>query len=642
MDESQVLKFQPWKSAIDVTFWHALKTRKLDDYKLDVSPKKIRGVYGFPRVLQPQAFVSLSQEAFKSDLDNERINENCINGSVKLFNTFEDFKQCDFDAFLHNSGQQLIDDIKSGKILENPSLLNSFSMICFADLKKYQFYYWFCFPAVKSIKFHSSTFKQFEPRNISLPDQIKLFLDSNPTHKSGFLISDNNENYEISRLPVKLECQNPVFAFMDPSGLENNPGWPLRNLLLFLFHQYEVQSVEILCIRSISLKDSILLTVTLPVPLNLTEISFTGWELNTKHRMGPRFVDLSSSMDPLILAENSVDLNLQLMRWRRMENLDLPLMRNAKCVLFGAGTLGCYVSRVLLGWGFRDISFVDNGRVSYSNPVRQPLFVFADCVNGGKFKAEAAAEQLRNIYPSVNSKGYVISIPMPGHPVSDKEVPRVKQSIYEIQQLVKEADIVFLLTDSRESRWLPTVLSAAYDKICINLALGFDTFSLIRHGGSPKHPNRLGCYFCGDITAPSDSLSNRTLDQQCTVARPGLAPCASALGVELSVALLHHPMQQRAPADKSVSVSDEIENPWGLLPHRIFGYLSHYQNVVGSSEAFDGCTACSSRIVEAFRETGDEFILKACQSKGFLETASGLAELQKQQDEHQWELDDWD
>lgn len=44
---------------------------------------------------------------------------------------------------------------------------------------------------------------------------------------------------------------------------------------------------------------------------------------------------------------------------------------------------------------------VDNGRVSYSNPVRQSLFVFEDCMQGGKPKAEAAAESLRKIFPGV-------------------------------------------------------------------------------------------------------------------------------------------------------------------------------------------------------------------------------------------------
>lgn len=42
---------------------------------------------------------------------------------------------------------------------------------------------------------------------------------------------------------------------------------------------------------------------------------------------------------------------------------------------------------------------VDQSTVSYSNPVRQSLFEFADCANGGKPKAEAAVAALKRIHP---------------------------------------------------------------------------------------------------------------------------------------------------------------------------------------------------------------------------------------------------
>ena len=103
------------------------------------------------------------------------------------------------------------------------------------------------------------------------------------------------------------------------------------------------------------------------------------------------------------MADTAVDLNLKLMRWRILPELNLDNISKTKCLLLGAGTLGCYVGRILLAWGVRNITFVDNGKVSFSNPVRQPLFSFNDCLQGGVFKAEAAAKALREVFPGVVS-----------------------------------------------------------------------------------------------------------------------------------------------------------------------------------------------------------------------------------------------
>lgn len=143
---------------------------------------------------------------------------------------------------------------------------------------------------------------------------------------------------------------------------------------------------------------------------------------------------------------------------------------------------------------------------------------------------------------------------MPAFSVGESLKGKVTSALTEIESLVQQHDVIFLLTDSRESRWLPTMLAATHKKvrfslswlkniliylftigmldrqIVLNAALGFDSYLVMRHGSnattdiavdqttppmatsSSSHinglkcidGNYLGCYFCNDITAPGN------------------------------------------------------------------------------------------------------------------------------------------
>lgn len=43
---------------------------------------------------------------------------------------------------------------------------------------------------------------------------------------------------------------------------------------------------------------------------------------------------------------------------------------------------------------------------------------------------------------------------------------KVKEDVNLLHDLIRQHDVLFLLTDSRESRWLPTVIGSVEKKVC--------------------------------------------------------------------------------------------------------------------------------------------------------------------------------
>ncbi|XP_058463685.1 ubiquitin-like modifier-activating enzyme ATG7 isoform X2 [Malaya genurostris] len=356
------------------------------------------------------------------------------------------------------------------------------------------------------------------------------------------------------------------------------------------------------------------------------------------------------------LAEKSINLNLTLMKWRLLPDLDISIIKKTKFLLLGAGTLGCGVARSLLAWGAHQITFVDCGKVSLSNPVRQNLFMYDDALNGGKPKASTAAERLKQIHPFVTSTGYCLQIPMPAHSVGELRKSDINETLNTLKNLINCHDVVFLLTDSRESRWLPTMLAAFYGKMTINTALGFDSFLVMRHGTNIStskssctssrvieglkeiEGSNLGCYFCNDIVAPGNSLKDRTLDQQCTVTRPAVANIASSLAVELTIALLQHKFRDAASAfyqlsNDTINREDIPEDILGIVPHSIRGNICSFDYLITATERFSECIACSKRILEKFKQEGNDFVIDVLNSSTILEEVSGVTKLTCQANE---------
>ena len=673
--QGEVLQFVPFQSSLDSGFWHELGKRKLEQYQLSEAPVNLTGSYSNGRAI-PTPFLSLDYCAFDEVVSLSNLDFSAP-GVLYNTNTLVAFTSSDKKALLESSGLKIWSAINSGSAIGDPSLLSSFLLLTYADLKKCNFNYWFAFPALtpeepvtfKNLLTIDKVFKTEEL--IALHNAYDSFQKEYPSC-GYFFVKRDGDIFSLKPLTAFDEVFNVekpfTVGFCDPSMLDTNPGWPLRNFFFLLAQTWgdKLKEINVLCYRDYTQKGvrkighSLLIEgVTLPLKRDSSDLpKVIGWERNEKNKLSPRFVNLSASMDPKRLAESAVDLNLKLMRWRILPSLDLVSIRECKCLLLGAGTLGCNVARCLLGWGIRKITLVDNSKVSYSNPVRQSLFQFTDCFNGGIKKAQAAAEALKNVFPGVDAEGVELTIPMPGHSIgSEKEaVDEVRASVTKLEELIQAHDTIFLLMDTRESRWLPTLLCRYYSKLCINAALGFDTFMIMRHGFLPPQVglelspsesllthipgSELGCYFCNDVVAPTDSTRDRTLDQQCTVSRPGLSMIAGALAVELLSTIIQHPDKGLAPADSNADQDDiDTASALGLVPHQIRGFLSRYQNVLPASKRFDKCTACSDIVLEEYRNNGFEFLCKVFNCPNFLEDLTGLSQLYAETlDDHIWEL----
>lgn len=562
------------------------------------------------------------------------------------------------------------------------TFLNAIAMWTYADLKTHNFQYIVAFPAVDLESAVSAT---KAPANTTLTEaQLAAIVAVANAKASGpktlnddvtpfVAILDPTAGTVAAVLPLtpnNAARPNAIVVYNDASEYAEHPGWAIRNLLAAL----RVGRPATTHLKFLGLRDVNAFAANTSVVFDCSMEALTsgpavdaslpfkivGWATKAIER-----ISMGSMMNPAALAESSSRLNISLMKWRMMPALDLDKIKDCKALLLGSGTLGCNIARHLMMWGVNHITMVDRGRVSYSNPVRQTLFEVEDVVQG-RNKCDAAVAALKRILPTVNATAVNMTIRMPGHRVDaedPEEVAKCREDVEQLEALIKSHDVVFELLDSREARWLPTVLATFHNKPVINTALGFDAYVVMRHGlrSTTDSPNgRLGCYFCNDVVAPVDSLTARTLDQQCTVTRPGVSAMASALTIEMLAALYNHPQFFECPAYKSsedgnagthahgATAADKYgaaECCLGIVPHQIRGSVADYSQLPMNGVYFPKCAACSEPIMVAFEKEGFPFILTCLNNPKHIETITGLEADRIAVEEKyggDWDDDGWD
>ncbi|GFY88970.1 ThiF family protein [Actinidia rufa] len=665
----------PFQSAVDEGFWHRLSSLKLNKFGIDESPIPITGFYAPCSHSQVSNHLTLLAESLPPEPSEQSLvtmssrgnrNKCSIPGILYNTNTLEGFHALDKQSLLKAEAEKVWEDIHSGKAEEDSAVLSRFLLISFADLKKWSFHYWFAFPAL--VLDPPATLVDLRPASqwLSLEEAESLSAACNEWRSSSattdvpfFLVSLLLQIHMLllSNLKDWESCQNDghkfLFGFYDPCHLPNNPGWPLRNLLALICSRWKLEKVYFFCYRenrgfadlSLSLIGEALISVSQGFLEYINNICLgwkdhqhmpyaVGWEFNRGKKV-PRCISLAKSMDPTRLAISAADLNLKTYEMACFTIFEPKhLMSAAKCLLLGAGTLGCQVARMLMAWGVRKITLVDSGKVAMSNPLRQSLYTLDNCLNGGDFKATASVKSLQRIFPAVEAEGVVMAIPMPGQPMPTQQEDSVLEDCRRLQDLIEIVMMFFLVM--RHGAGPISIGNDVKADGVNNLSVEMGNFSLM----DGDRVQRLGCYFCNDVVAPIDSTANRTLDQQCTVTRPGLAPIASALAVELLVGILHHPHGIHAKAEFANSTdSGRAEQPLGILPHQVRGSLSQFSQMTLVGHSSNSCTACSCTVVSEYRERGMGFVLQAINHPTYLEDLTGLTELMKSTNSFQL---DWD
>lgn len=433
LTQHAMLKFATFTSDIELPFYTSLASHKINHDKLDDSARRLLGLYEIRSSDSPEASCRLQIHGNALTSDAVPAGFCRAEGMIKNFNTIEDYRSLDKGAVLSQAACTIWDAINDGTIYSCPSLLASFTAICFADLKKYKFTYLFAFPAL-----HSDSPWRLVPNvgsrlglaegshgegdaiihmtgeeTAALVDSVQTWRYRVDARQHGFFLAkkrrpssfvgytrkdeatedgsglDDETGYRPTTpgtpgdklgftwaVGSLIDYEREFFedipeedrfvGFTDPSTYPTYPGWMLRNLLILIRRRWKTDRVQIICYRDVQARRDEAKSIILPLVLEASDAStssaqnssllelsdkmpkVTGWERNSAGKVMSRIANLGEYMDPQRLADQAVDLNLKLIKWRIAPGLDLDKIKDTKCLLLGAGTLGSYVARNLM------------------------------------------------------------------------------------------------------------------------------------------------------------------------------------------------------------------------------------------------------------------------------------------------------
>jgi ubiquitin-like modifier-activating enzyme ATG7 len=209
---------------------------------------------------------------------------------------------------LTGSATQIWDAINDGTIYSCPSLLASFIVLSYADLKKYHFSYWFAFPAIHSVPpwtvvpqavaadagsddTQSRWRRLTGAESSALVDAVQTWKYGTDARQHGFFLAkrvrspagnleailpilsgppgdeqpdsasptaDSGYSWSISSLSSfeegffeRTEESDRFICFADPSNYPEAPGWMLRNLLALVRKRWKLRKVQIIRYRDV-------------------------------------------------------------------------------------------------------------------------------------------------------------------------------------------------------------------------------------------------------------------------------------------------------------------------------------------------------------------------------------------------------